>query len=126
MVVFFSCSDQDKQNNGGSPVIKFYQNEFDFGFIQMGEKVTHDFLFINTGDGDLYINKVVSDCGCTIANYKRDAIGPGEQSSLETVFDSNGLPGFQLKKIVVHSNAGDSITLIVSAVVDYELDNGLN
>ena len=83
MVVFFSCSDQDKQNNGGSPVIKFYQNEFDFGFIQMGEKVTHDFLFINTGDGDLYINKVVSDCGCTIANYKEMQLDQGNNLPLK-------------------------------------------
>jgi len=121
-----ACANEPKGNSEGTPVIDFYQNEFDFGTIQMGEKVAHDFMFKNIGDGDLYIENVVSDCGCTVVDFKRRAISPGEESSIEAVFDSNGLPGFQLKKITIYSNAGDSVLLTVAAVVDYELDKGFN
>ncbi len=118
----FACSSKEEKSASGKPVIEFVKDEFDFGTIQMGEKVTCDFIFKNKGTGELLITKVDSDCGCTVANYKTRAIKPGEKSSIEVVFDSNGLPGFQLKKISVFSNAGEPVVLTVSAAVDYELN----
>ena len=116
------CDSEVEKSALGKPVIEFTKTEFDFGTIKMGEKVTFDFLFKNTGEGDLLITKVDSDCGCTVANYQAVAVKPGEKSSIAAIFDSNGLPGFQLKKIKVFSNAGEPVILTVSAVVDYELD----
>jgi hypothetical protein len=125
-IFLVSCTNQEENSSSGTPDIKFLKTEFDFGTIQMGEKVTCDFVFENQGDGDLLINKVDSDCGCAIANYETKAIKPGEKSSITAVFDSNGLPGFQMKKITVFSNAGGPIELIISAVVDFELSNGFD
>lgn len=122
LLIFSSCGNEVKKSNNGIPGIKFSKTEFDFGTIQMGEKVTYDFVFENVGDGDLLITKVDSDCGCTVVNYKMESIAPGEKSSITAEFDSSGLPGFQLKKINVFSNAGEPVVLTVSAFVDYELN----
>ncbi len=42
------------------PAISFESTEFDFGEVDQGEKVEHVFLFKNTGNGDLLIEKVRS------------------------------------------------------------------
>lgn len=122
VVLAIACGNSVENSDTGTPAIEFAKSEFDFGTIKMGERVTCDFIFENTGTGDLLISKVDADCGCTIANFKTDAIKPGEKSTIEATFDSNGLPGFQLKKLSVYSNAGEPIVLTVSAVVDYELN----
>ncbi len=129
LIFQISCNSTEQSNTHGTAEIKFQHTEFDFGTIQMGENVVHDFLFTNTGDGDLYIKKIDTDCGCTAAKFNRNAIKPNEESTIETVFSSNGFPGFQTKKITVFTNAkNDSIVLTLSAVVDYKLirNNSIN
>ncbi|NJO90028.1 MAG: DUF1573 domain-containing protein [Chloroflexia bacterium] len=84
------------------------------------------FVFENKGKGELLITKVDSDCGCTVADFETKAIKSGEKSTISAVFDSNGLPGFQIKKITVFSNASEPVVLTISAVVDFELDKGFD
>lgn len=120
----FACSNsQQHDNNKGEAKIQFYKTEFDFGTVKMGEKLMHDFMFKNIGDGDLLISNIKTDCGCTAAKFDSKAIKAGEESLIEVVFSSDGFPGFQTKSITVFTNAGDSTVLRVAAVVDYELNN---
>ena len=58
--------------------IEFARAEHDFGQITEGEVPTYTFSFRNTGDADLKLVSVRPSCGCTVPEYPRAAIAPGE------------------------------------------------
>ena len=46
--------------DAGQPRIAFAEKDFDFGKVETGEKIEHDYEFRNTGDGTLLVHKVRS------------------------------------------------------------------
>ncbi|MFO7863765.1 MAG: DUF1573 domain-containing protein [Salinivirgaceae bacterium] len=102
-----------------APKIVFEENTFDFGTITQGEVVNHKYTFKNEGKTDLIIRKVHASCGCTAIAPPKEAIKPGETSSIEMKFNSRGKLNRQHKTIRIYSNdPGNSIiTLIVRGEV---------
>jgi hypothetical protein len=86
------------------PRIEFDRNEHDFGKVIQGEKVTYSFKFRNTGRSDLFISNISATCGCTVTDYPRIPIKPGEENYVKVTFDSSGKQGFQNKEVVVMAN----------------------
>ena len=98
--------------------IDFSKQTHDFGTIKEGDKVKTDFDFINTGETALIITQAFGSCGCTIPEYPREAIKPGEKGVIKISFDSNGKSGAQDKTITIISNTYTGIeTLGVKANV---------
>ena len=93
------------QDTTGTPRIEFQEKKFDFGKLNRGESVSHTFTFTNTGNADLVITNANASCGCTVPKYSKEPISPGEQGSIEIVFNSSGFRGNQYKTIRVYSNA---------------------
>lgn len=94
------------------PKITFEETTYDFGKIIQGEKVAYDFHFTNTGKTDLVINKVSTSCGCTVGNYPKESIKPGEEGKIEVVFDSKGKHGFQNKTVTILANTTPNHTML--------------
>ena len=94
------------------PVIRFEEEEHDFGRIIEGETVSYSFNFTNSGKSDLIIAEVTSSCGCTVPSYPKTPIRPGESGVVKVAFNSNGKRGFQSKNIVVASNTQPNTTVI--------------
>jgi hypothetical protein len=94
-----------------SPQIEFTEINKDFGTVNEGEVIEHEFLFTNTGKSDLIIRKIKASCGCTTAAPKTTVIKPGEQSSLSASFRTNGFSGRQSKTITVISNDPNRSTM---------------
>lgn len=92
--------------------IEFEKDFYDFGRIIQGEKVSYSFTFKNTGKEDLIISRVTTSCGCTVGDFPRVPIKPGENGKVEVKFDSENRRGFQNKTITVLSNAQPSATLL--------------
>lgn len=132
MMVIFSCCGQNgrkktlqaadvniSQDASKEAFISFDTLSHDFGTIIEGEKVVCYFNYANSGGDDLVINSVKTTCGCTIPEWKREPLRPGEKESLKVVFDAAGRSGSQLKVITVRSNAGNStIRLTITAFVN--------
>lgn len=93
-------------------LIEFEQDFYDFGKIIQGEKVSYNFKFTNKGKSDLIISKVSTSCGCTVGDFPRVPVKPGETSSVEVKFDSENRRGFQNKTITVLSNAQPSSSVL--------------
>lgn len=126
--LLFSCkSDADGQfdsslvNNpasaeGGAsgtlPVMTFSEESHDFGDIRQGEKVSHLFTFTNTGKSDLIIGNARGSCGCTVPDYPKKPIAPGEKSEIEVSFNSSGKHGLQTKTISIVTNCKPSTKII--------------
>lgn len=80
------------------------QPTHDFGEIENGEEVEHEFILRNEGDESLVISRVHSSCGCTVARAADSAIEPGGRTSLRARFSLKGRHGHQRQEITVHSN----------------------
>ena len=94
------------------PVITFEKDFHDFGNLKAGEKVTYSFKFKNTGKALLVISSVTTSCGCTVSDYPRQPIKPGENSTIDVSFDSEGRRGLQNKTITVFSNTQPPTNLL--------------
>ena len=100
------------------PVMEFEETSHDFGIVVQGEKVAYTFTFTNTGGSDLVISNTSSTCGCTVSNFSRKPIKPGEKGKIEVVFNSAGRTGANTKSISVLTNAQpNTILLEISAEV---------
>jgi len=92
--------------DGPQPKITFEKEEYDFGTIAIGEKVSYSYNFKNTGDAPLLIADVKPSCGCTsLKDWPKDPIAPGESGKITIEFNSSGFPGAISKTIAVNSNA---------------------
>lgn len=88
-----------------APEMKFEKAIYDFGVITMGEKVHYDFKFKNTGKTPLIITNAEATCGCTVPDYPKTPIKPGEEGIIKVIFDSEGKMGMQDKQITLTTNA---------------------
>jgi hypothetical protein len=96
----------------GKAVITFSEYEHLFGEVNEGEKVGCFFTFENTGTSDLVILAATTTCGCTVPEYDRKPVSPGETGKMEVVFDTSGRNGIQSKIITVRSNASNPVVML--------------
>jgi len=97
---------------GSLPVIHFETDFHDFGKLVAGEKVTFAFRFTNTGKAPLLISNVMTSCGCTVSDYPKRPIKPGEKAAIDISFDSTGKHGLQTKTITVIANTDSQATTL--------------
>lgn len=87
------------------PTMDFADSVHNFGTIQEGEVVTHDFIFKNNGKSPLLISSATGSCGCTVPDYPRDPIQPGKEGVIKVKFNSDGKPNHQDKTVIIYSNS---------------------
>lgn len=106
-------------DNARMAKITFIKEEHDFGIIKDGEKVFWNFRFTNTGNAPLILNRVKADCGCTVPDYPKTPIAPGEEGKIKVTFDTKGRPGRNVKKVTVLSNSErPTNVLTITAIVE--------
>jgi hypothetical protein len=93
------------------PVITFQERVHDFGEVWDFEKHACRFAFENTGDGELVIERVKPDCGCTTTTLERTRFGASEGSAIEVKFEPKG-KGRQRKRINIFSNATEQVVVL--------------
>lgn len=100
-------SDKEKQIStdiNGIPEILFDTTYYDFGTLIQGEKAEYTFKFKNTGNADLLIFDAFSTCGCTVPEFSKEPISPGQTGKIEVVFNSEGKRGLQYKTVTLKLN----------------------
>lgn len=106
----------DKKKSTGK--IEFRQELHNFGTVKEGEIVAFTFLFRNTGNGPVRLNKVEAGCGCLTMKYDQGEIPAGGSSEIEVRFNAAGEWGNQVKTIDVATSSGQSIQLTIGAFVE--------
>lgn len=84
--------------------------KYDWGVVYSGEKVQHEFTFINKGNIPLIIFDASASCGCTVPTAPTKPILPGETGSVKVVFDSKGRVEQQNKSVTVKANTEPEYT----------------
>lgn len=96
-------------SDGTIDTVNIAKFEFDekiktFDDINEGEKVEVVYKFRNVGKSPLLITSAQSTCGCTVPEFPKEPIAPGDSSSIKVKFDSENRPGFQTKPITILAN----------------------
>ena len=90
----------------------------DLGEIERDSIGTGVMTFRNTGDAPLVISRIFTECGCTVPEFSRRAVAPGETGKITVRFKTKGrVPGFFRKTLRVRSNADNP--RVVFAVKGY-------
>ena len=91
----------------------FDKYEYDFGEVKEGDVVEHVFKFENTGKTTLLIDQATSSCGCTVPEWPKEAIGPGEKGEIRVRFNTTNKPNHQEKTVTIIANTYPSVTKIL-------------
>ena len=103
-----------ESSNSKSPMpdFKFEKELHDFGQLIDGEKVSYSFKFTNSGNAPLIISSAKGSCGCTVPNWPKDPIAPGESGTIDVTFNSSGRSGKQKKAVTLTANTNPNRKVI--------------
>lgn len=101
----YTANGVDTAVMNAKPTMDFKDTLHNFGSIQEGEIVEHDFDFTNNGKSPLIISQATGSCGCTVADYQHEPIAPGKSGTLKVKFNSAGKHGHEEKSVAVSTNS---------------------
>jgi hypothetical protein len=90
--------------DGKYPEMTFNSKEHDFGVINQGDRVDYTFEFKNTGEADLIISNARGTCGCTVPEYPKVPIKPGQTEKIKVSFNSASKKGKTGKSVFITCN----------------------
>ena len=94
----------------------------DFGVVELGRTVTHDFEILNDGDAPLELFDANSSCGCTVLDFD-ERIEPGKVGRLRVGLDPGSQEGAFAVGVSVFTNdqANAKLTLTLKAELPYRV-----
>lgn len=99
-----TAKERDAKISLGSAIIEFDKSVFDFGTITEGDIINGIFKITNAGKVDLLILSAKASCGCTVPQWPKEPIKPGETAELKFSFNSRGRVGNNNKSITLKTN----------------------
>ena len=100
----FAQQENVGDENPNAPKFAFETTVLDYGNIKKGSDGERILNFTNAGKEPLIIYNVRSSCGCTVPEYPKTLIGPGEESQIKVKYNTNRVGAFH-KTITIYSNA---------------------
>jgi hypothetical protein len=96
------------------PRISVPETTWDFGTVSQFSVLEHAFLIRNAGDAVLTIKQVIPSCQCQAAMPKKNQLAPGEETSIETQINTQGLRGVVTKTVTVVSDDPTTPSVIIT------------
>ena len=75
-----------------------------FDTIQQGDKVEHTFRILNKGPHNFIIAHAAGSCGCTVPDYPKEPVKPGDTAVIHVTFNSAGKEMEQSKSVTLTCN----------------------
>jgi LEA14-like dessication related protein len=99
-------------------LIEIREQKIDFGEVTEGIAVEKTFEIVNWSEQPLIIHDIVTTCGCTVPEWKKDPVKKGERAFIKVRFDTNGRTGRQNKSVTLLTNAVEpKIALLLTGIV---------
>jgi len=102
LLVAFVCTTAFAQETSKAE-FKFEKETHDFGKIPQGKPVTHVFTFTNVGTDPIIISEVKPSCGCSVAEFTKTPVKPGETGTISVTYNAAAKQPFT-KSFTVRSN----------------------
>lgn len=97
--------------------IVFASTVHDYGTIVQAADGSCQFTFKNKGKAPIVLNDVKASCGCTVPEWTRTPVAPGETGTIKVTYNTNNVGAFT-KSITVQSNAiNNPVILIIRGTV---------
>lgn len=107
------------------PEITFAKLVHDYGTVFVGSDGSYEFEFTNTGNEPLILSQPRSSCGCTVPDWPRKPIMPGEKEKIKVTYNT-AIRGNFTKTVTIISNArvNNAVVLTIRGnVVDKPAEN---
>ncbi len=101
-----AAKDNEVKEQVQGPQITFENKTLDYGVIEQESDPYRTFSFTNTGNEPLVITNAKGSCGCTVPQYSKDPIAPGEKGEIKVRYDTKRLGKF-IKTVTLTTNAGE-------------------
>ena len=87
--------------------IKVDKRRCEFSNLPKSEAVvTGIFIVTHGGDAPLVIHQAVASCGCTVPEYTKEPVLPGQSGTIKVTYNGEGkFPGHFKKSITLRTNA---------------------
>ncbi len=113
----------NEASTGPLTTIFFDNEEKDFGNVNLDSENKYSFEFINNGTEPLKISNARGSCGCTVPEWPKHPIMPGQKGKIDVVYKPNksqaGKP--QQKTVTVTANTKPANTVLnIKAFVNPE------
>jgi hypothetical protein len=109
----WACSDSSKVEIGNKTEMEV-NSVVDAGKVLLGEVVHAKFNVKNIGEYPLILAEVKGSCTCTVADYPKDPIAPGESATITAdVKTDRAMPGTLTKDVRIVANTEPSITSVM-------------
>jgi len=97
---------------GPKTLVVFDEYDYDFGDIDQNSTNEKIFKFTNTGKDPLVITNAKGSCGCTVPEYPREPIAPGESGDIKVVYSPGNQQFKQTKSITITANTDPETTVL--------------
>ena len=99
------------------PVMIFESTTVDYGTIEQDSDPLKVVKFTNTGDEPLIITNARGSCGCTVPDWPKEPIMPGQSSKIEVRYATNRIGPFNKTIRITTNENNDGHTLTVKGKV---------
>jgi hypothetical protein len=87
--------------------LRIDNHTYRFGTLHAGDDATATFTIANTGKSPLLLQEVQATCGCTVPEWSRQPVPPGQTAIVKLKYDTK-ITGIFSKKAFIFSNAAGS------------------
>jgi hypothetical protein len=103
-----------------SDSIIFDKTTHDYGTIIVNSDGNCLFTFTNKGTEPLLISNVQASCGCTVPDWTREPVAPGQTGTIKVTYNTAIIGAFH-KSITVSSNAvNNPVVLTITGVISQD------
>lgn len=113
LIALTACSSEKTEDNFGESTTMEVKTLFDFGQVKQGEIVKAKFEVTNTGNVPLNIVRVEPSCGCTVADFTKEPILPGEKGWVNAQVNTDRFEGEIRKSLNVMANTSPTATTFI-------------
>ena len=114
-ILFFSfianVNAQEVQLQDG-PIITLDKDVHVYGEIEKGGDPYCEFVITNTGNEPLIISNAKGSCGCTVPEWSKEPVLPGESSVMKVKYDTKRVGPIN-KAVTITSNAVNEPTKVI-------------
>jgi len=106
-------------NAGNKPfkeILHIKEMAYDFGKIQHGRPVIHEFEITNTSTDTIKLDNVQASCGCTTPVWKKEPVMPGKSSIIQVGYNAATEGPFE-KPVTIYYNGGQTKVITIKGNV---------